>query len=87
MKMPTRERRTYKLIKARQEFKRRRGYRCHYCGRRPKSKAARRFWDVHKPGGGFHAMPGKTCVVACKWCHGLRSQGKKTTRRKQRANG
>ena len=78
--MPTRERRTYKLIKARQEFKARRGYKCHYCGARPKTKAARRFWDVHKRGGGFHAMPDAHCVVACKWCHGRRSQGKKTTR-------
>jgi len=78
--MPTRERRTYKLIKARQEFKRRRRYRCAYCKRRPKSKAARRFWDVHNPRGGYHTLPDRRCKVACKWCHGRLSQGKKTKR-------
>ena len=77
--MPTKERSTYKLITARQEFKRRRRYRCHYCGRRPKSKAQHKFWDVHKPGGGFHGLPDNSCKVACKWCHGKLSKGKKTS--------
>jgi len=76
--MPTRERRTYKLITARQRFKARRGYRCHYCGRRPKSIADRKNFDVHQRGGGYHGLPNKKCVVACKRCHGKRSQGKHT---------
>lgn len=76
--MPTRERRTYKLIEARRAFKRGRGNRCEYCGWRPKSKRQERFLDVHRPGGGFHGMPRKTDKVACKWCHGKLSQGKRT---------
>jgi len=78
--VPTKERRTYRLIKARQDFKRRRGYRCHYCGRRPKSVRDRRNFDVHKPAGGFHTLPDASCKVACKRCHGRLSQGKKTKR-------
>ena len=78
--MPTRERRTYKLITARQEFKRRRGNRCEYCGWRPKTRREMRFLDVHKRSGGFHSLPAPGDKVACKWCHGRLSQGKKTKR-------
>jgi hypothetical protein len=79
--VPTKERRTYRLIKARQEFKRRRGNRCEYCGWKPKRRADARFLDVHNPSGGYHGFPKPPDKVACKWCHGRRSQGKKTKRR------
>jgi len=78
--VPTRERRTYRLITARQNFKRARGNRCEFCGWKPKRKKDFRFLDVHNPSGGYHALPNSSDKVACKWCHGRLSQGKKTKR-------
>ena len=44
-------------------------WRCDYCGWKARTRAQRRFLDVHeKPGGDS---------VACKWCHGLLSNGKR----------
>ena len=46
------------------------GYRCDYCRWKPRLRSERRFLDVHElPSGGRR--------VACKWCHGLLSNGKR----------
>lgn len=80
LNVPTKERRTYRLIQARRKFKRQRGNRCQYCRWRAKSRRDLRFLDVHNPRGGYHTLPDMRCKVACKWCHGRLSQGKKTKR-------
>ena len=55
--MPTKERRTYRLITARQKFKARRGYRCHYSARHPKSVPDRRNFDVQHARDGYQFRP------------------------------
>jgi DNA-directed RNA polymerase subunit RPC12/RpoP len=77
--MPTKERRTAKLVLYRQRLKKRRGNRCEYCGWKPRTKDDMRFLDVHetKRGPAFRYKP-RYQHVACKTCHGKLSQGKHT---------
>lgn len=63
------ERRTARLIESRQRIKRRLGSRCHYCGWRPKRRKDFRWLDVHERAA--------SNALACKWCHGMLSNGKR----------
>lgn len=80
--MPKKERRTAKLVFYRQGLKKLRGNRCEYCGWKPKTRADMRFLDVHetRQGPRYRYNPHYQ-KVACKWCHGRLSQGKRTRRR------
>lgn len=61
--------RTARLVTARQRFKARHGRRCDFCRWRVKRRRDLRWLDVHETAGGSRP--------ACKWCHGMLSNGKR----------